>query len=254
MFVLSERSMRSLARVHPDLVRVVKRAAEISDVPFEVIEGARTVAQQRVNIRKGVSKTMNSRHIIAANGYAHAVDIALRARTSEAMFSAPAIRAKIAPVMKRAARELGIPVEWGGDWKGGWDTPHWQLPWRQYPSRVRVAEVAGEAPAAGSSGMGVAFMKAGVAGAPGGGLTFDNASALMSQVEEAHAKISLGTVFGLVAGLALLAVAGWIAYDQWDAAGRPLPRMPWRKRPAPVPDMPVDMADVLGAEDAEPVA
>lgn len=229
-FELSARSERNLARVHPDLVRIVRRAAEISDVPFEVIEGARTVEQQRANVRKGVSKTMNSRHIIAANGFAHAVDIALRASTDAAMFSAPAIRAKIAPVMKRAAADLGIPVEWGGDWKGGWDTPHWQLPWNRYPARVQSAEVASAPPAAGSTGVRAAVMKAGAVGAPGGGLTYDSVTALLSQVDDAHARISLGTVFGLVAGLALLAVAGWIAWDQWDAAGRPLPRMPWQKR------------------------
>ncbi|MFG1226016.1 M15 family metallopeptidase [Xanthobacter wiegelii] len=229
-FVLSERSEKNLAHVHPDLVRIVRRAAEISSAPFEVVDGARTVEEQRVNIRNGVSKTMNSRHIIAANGYAHAVDIALRAKTDVAMFSPAVAREKIAPVMKQAARELRVPIEWGGDWKGSWDTPHWQLPWKAYPARATVAEVAESPPVTGSTGARSAIVKAGAVGAPGGGLTYDSFTALMSQVDDAHQRISMGTVFGLMAGLALLAVAGWIACDQWDAAGRPMPRMPWQKR------------------------
>ncbi|WP_205671764.1 M15 family metallopeptidase [Acinetobacter bereziniae] len=30
--------------------------------------------------------------------------------------------------MKQAAKELGIEIEWGGDWKKFKDGPHWQLP------------------------------------------------------------------------------------------------------------------------------
>ncbi len=34
-----------------------------------------------------------------------------------------------AVVVKDTARELGLKVEWGGDWKGGFiDRPHWELP------------------------------------------------------------------------------------------------------------------------------
>ena len=40
---------------------------------------------------------------------------------------------KIAAAMKEAGRDLGIPVEWGGDWKGFKDGPHFQLPWKEYP-------------------------------------------------------------------------------------------------------------------------
>ncbi|WP_084494694.1 M15 family metallopeptidase [Alkanindiges illinoisensis] len=31
-----------------------------------------------------------------------------------------------------AAKELNIPLEWGGDWKNFKDGPHYQLPWKQY--------------------------------------------------------------------------------------------------------------------------
>lgn len=34
---------------------------------------------------------------------------------------------ELAKYIKRAAEELGIEVEWGGDWKRFPDGPHWQL-------------------------------------------------------------------------------------------------------------------------------
>ena len=35
--------------------------------------------------------------------------------------------------MKLAAEDIGIPLEWGGDWTSFKDGPHFQLPWRDYP-------------------------------------------------------------------------------------------------------------------------
>jgi peptidoglycan L-alanyl-D-glutamate endopeptidase CwlK len=36
--------------------------------------------------------------------------------------------------MKRAAKDLGIDLEWGGDWKSFPDAPHWQLSHKAYPN------------------------------------------------------------------------------------------------------------------------
>ena len=46
-YKLSKRSLDNLALVHVDLVQVVKRAIQITDVDFAVIEGLRTEAKQR---------------------------------------------------------------------------------------------------------------------------------------------------------------------------------------------------------------
>ena len=40
---------------------------------------------------------------------------------------------KLAPIIKQAAKDVGVPIEWGGDWRTFKDGPHWQLPWEQYP-------------------------------------------------------------------------------------------------------------------------
>ena len=70
-WVLSQRSLDRLKGVHPDLVKSKGRAIEISEYDFMVVEGLRTKETQAEYVKKGVSQTMNSRHIIG-----QAVDLA----------------------------------------------------------------------------------------------------------------------------------------------------------------------------------
>ena len=42
--------------------------------------------------------------------------------------------AQIAVAVRRAARECGIIVEWGGEWKTLKDGPHFQLTFQDYPA------------------------------------------------------------------------------------------------------------------------
>ena len=69
---------------------------------------------------------MNSRHLTG-----HAVDliawVGLTVNWNLVNYQ------KISDAMKEAGSELGIPVEWGGDWKTFKDGPHFQLPWKEYP-------------------------------------------------------------------------------------------------------------------------
>jgi peptidoglycan L-alanyl-D-glutamate endopeptidase CwlK len=68
---------------------------------------------------------MNSRHLTG-----HAVDLAAVVGT-EVRWDWP-LYDKLSGFMKAAAKELNIPIEWGGDWKFK-DGPHFQLPWKEYP-------------------------------------------------------------------------------------------------------------------------
>lgn len=126
MYKLSARSLAKLEGVHEDLVAVVKRAIEITDVDFGVTEGLRTVERQKELVAKGASQTMRSRHLTG-----HAVDLVAYIG-SEVRWDWP-LYAKLADAMKRAAKELDIPLEWGGDWKTLKDGPHFQLPTKEYP-------------------------------------------------------------------------------------------------------------------------
>lgn len=113
-------SVDSAEGVHPDLLKVIARAREISGIPFTVTEGLRDIERQRKLVAQGYSKTMNSRHL-----HGNAIDVA------------PLVNGKpsydweqyypLAEVMKQAARDVGVNVEWGGDWKSFKDGPHWQL-------------------------------------------------------------------------------------------------------------------------------
>lgn len=127
MFVLSKKSLDRLTGVHPDLVRVVKRAIEITTVDFAVLEGVRSKARQEQLVKAGASQTMNSRHITG-----HAVD--LGAYVSGSVRWDWPLYYKIADAVKQAAAELGVPIEWGGDWRKFKDGPHFQLPHKEYPA------------------------------------------------------------------------------------------------------------------------
>lgn len=109
-YTLSAKSEARLAGVHPDLVRLVRRALQISDVDFAVVEGLRTLERQRELVAKGASQTMHSRHITG-----HAVDLAPVIGGSISWAWPPFY--KLAAAMKQAAGEAGVPVVWGGTWK-----------------------------------------------------------------------------------------------------------------------------------------
>lgn len=125
MFILGSRSLSRLKGVHPDLVLVVKRAIQLTDVDFAVLEGLRTRTRQLELVRAGASQTMNSRHLTG-----HAVDLGAYVQ-GKVRWDWP-LYYKIAGAMKRAALELEVPLEWGGDWKSFKDGPHFQLPWKDY--------------------------------------------------------------------------------------------------------------------------
>jgi peptidoglycan L-alanyl-D-glutamate endopeptidase CwlK len=41
--------------------------------------------------------------------------------------------------MQSAAKDLNVPLEWGGDWTSLKDGPHFQLPWKDYPINDTLA-------------------------------------------------------------------------------------------------------------------
>ena len=123
---LSRRSKKRLEGLHPDLVRVVKRAIEITEVDFAVLEGMRTLERQKHLYNTGASTTMNSRHLTG-----HAVDLGAWV-DGTISWDWPHYH-KIADAMKQAAEELSVAISWGGDWDGFPDGPHFQLSWKEYP-------------------------------------------------------------------------------------------------------------------------
>ena len=113
----SERSEQHLAEIHIDLYEVVFLARLLSEVPFEITDGLRTIEEQRHYYETGRSQTMNSKHLTG-----HAVDVVPIPVTWE-----PEAFYPIAEAMKQAADILDTPIVWGGDWRTFKDYPHFEL-------------------------------------------------------------------------------------------------------------------------------
>jgi peptidoglycan L-alanyl-D-glutamate endopeptidase CwlK len=125
-YVLGARSKTRLNGLHKDLVAVVERAIEITEVDFTVLEGMRTLDRQKTLVASGASTTLNSRHLTG-----HAVDIGAYVGGT-VRWDWPLYH-RLAKAMKTAAAELKVDMDWGGDWKSFPDGPHFQLAWKTYP-------------------------------------------------------------------------------------------------------------------------
>lgn len=119
-FKLSQKSIDKLVGVDPKLVSVVKRAIEISPVDFSVGEGLRTFERQQQLVKEGKSQTLNSKHLKGL-----AVDLWV-IKDGKVTWDKQAY-VDFAPTMKQAAKELGVSIRWGGDFKSFFDGPHWEL-------------------------------------------------------------------------------------------------------------------------------
>jgi peptidoglycan LD-endopeptidase CwlK len=133
---LGYKSRRELVGVHPDMIIVTVTA--IINLPkgldATVFDGLRTLPEQRENLRRGVSKTLKSKHLPQADGYGHAVDIVPIINGQLAWDSKDAATQKlideafadISDQMHAAADLHDIEIESGYKlW--GWDKPHFQL-------------------------------------------------------------------------------------------------------------------------------
>lgn len=138
IYTFGSRSEANLVGVHPHLVKVVRRALELTEYDFSVVEGVRQLERQKILFNTGKSQTMNSRHLAtkcAAGVYGHAVDLYPVGKPT------PWERChNIAAAMFEASKELRIPIRWGGDFNGNGikddsfiDMPHFELLRRVYP-------------------------------------------------------------------------------------------------------------------------
>lgn len=155
---LGQRSLSRLDGVHPDLVRVVLKAAALAtpEEDFTVLEGLRSREQMMINYGKGrtaaqlaakgipasyakpgeakvtwLANPFNSKHAKQADGFGHAVDLA----PFPIDWNNLARFDRLAKLVLRAAKIEGVGVRWGGDWdadgkpreRGETDSPHFEL-------------------------------------------------------------------------------------------------------------------------------
>lgn len=124
-FQFSTKSYDLLKEVHPDLRLVMVAALTRSPIDFGITDGLRTKERQLELVKLGQSKTLNSRHLTG-----HAVDIAvyIRGKVSWDLeyYSA------VANIVLSTAKDLKIPVIWGGSWETFKDGPHFELDRKRY--------------------------------------------------------------------------------------------------------------------------
>lgn len=147
-YVLSEASIEKMKGVHPKLIELMKKAISNSPYDFKIVQGLRTAEYQnslyqqgRTRLGKIVTKldgyNRKSNHQAKADGYGHAVDIAVcgyydrngiyvKYTTDTEMFDNKKL-VEISRHVKAVAKEMGLEIVWGGDWKTLYDTPHYEL-------------------------------------------------------------------------------------------------------------------------------
>jgi peptidoglycan L-alanyl-D-glutamate endopeptidase CwlK len=150
MITLGNRSLAHMQGVHPDLVRVIQRAAALATTAqdFTVIEGVRSREQMCVNYGKGRSAAQceakgvpgnyaqptlakvtwlndpfKSNHGQKADGYGHACDIMPYPIDWN---DTKRIMALVA-LMKRAAAAEKVAIICGADWDTSPDLDHFEL-------------------------------------------------------------------------------------------------------------------------------
>jgi len=162
-YVFGPSSEARLKGLHPDLVKVLRRAITASPIDFTIVEGLRSDEQCYINFGKGrtagqcttggcpaqyakpsaakvtwLKKALSSNHRKNSDGLGHAVDIypypvslVLRGKPKdwEPLFD------KLAETMFKAAKDEGVAIRWGCDWdldnvpreRGETDNPHFEL-------------------------------------------------------------------------------------------------------------------------------
>lgn len=131
-YSFSAASRKNLAQLDPLLQKVILEA--IKYVDFKVLDAQRGRAAQELAFKQGNSRAHFGQ---SAHNYVPAI--------AADLFPAPydwnnlASFKKLALVMKREAKKLGIPIAWGGDWPKLKDMPHYELtPWRTYAKGRRL--------------------------------------------------------------------------------------------------------------------
>jgi peptidoglycan L-alanyl-D-glutamate endopeptidase CwlK len=124
-YKFSQVSLDNLKGVHPALVMLCQNVIGISQIDFRVVDGLRTLAQQKVNIAKGVSQTLNSLHLKQKDGYGHAIDFVVW-RGGPDWFAIKDFKI-IGSLFKQQAKIQKLNLTYGGDWKTLKDYGHIQL-------------------------------------------------------------------------------------------------------------------------------
>lgn len=148
---LTARDLKRMEGLDPNLIAVVKGAAEVTEVAFMVVEGVRSRENCMVNYGKGRTAAQCAVHGIPAS-YAkpklakvtwlrdpfnsmHCKGKAIDLLPAPYDWKATKPFDQVNAAMEAAAKKLGVNIRWGADWdgdgkfreRGESDSPHWEL-------------------------------------------------------------------------------------------------------------------------------
>jgi len=137
MAAFGKASLAKLEGVHPDLVKVLKKAIIDTPVDFTIDQGTRTTAYQQSLYAKGRTTAgeivtnadgvkNKSNHQIKSDGYGWAVDLYPYVNGKVQYNDVTNLRIISAHILA-TAKCMGIKVDWGGGWKTFKDYPHFEL-------------------------------------------------------------------------------------------------------------------------------
>jgi hypothetical protein len=114
----------NLRAIHPALAAVVRKArTDNPNLRFVIGSGKREAKLQREAVAWGWSRTQDSSHLSG-----NAVDLWALDQEGRIIFD-PKTQNQIAAALKKAAAELGVPIRWGGHFRGykDMDRSHFEL-------------------------------------------------------------------------------------------------------------------------------
>ena len=115
-YKLGKRSKEKLEGVDERMVSIVRYAVSVTKQDFSEICGLRTRREQEALVKKGASKTMNSKHLDG-----NAVDLMAWIDGGRWELN---LYDEIADAMAEAARAIDTAVKWGAAWSVG-DIRYW---------------------------------------------------------------------------------------------------------------------------------
>jgi len=135
-----ERSLKNLEEAHPLLQKVARRAIEITEQDFTIIEAYRGKVEQNNAYAKGNTKVRfpNSAHNQKPACAIDVIPYPFKGWNDDNIHKE---LAKVNEAFQKASKELNIPIRWGADWDRDGsskderfiDSPHFELhPWRHF--------------------------------------------------------------------------------------------------------------------------
>lgn len=114
----STKSQEKLNTCHPDLIKLFEDVIQYRDCT--ILEGHRTRERQEQLLIEGKTKTLKSNHLYTPSLAVDVMPYPIDWEDTEEQH-------KFATFVYSRAMVLGIKVRWGGNFKGFYDAPHWEI-------------------------------------------------------------------------------------------------------------------------------